>query len=329
MGLARRTTRVAAATVETIASAGACLRAGGLVAMPTETVYGLAADATSDIAVAGIFAAKGRPTFNPLIAHVLGVEQARTEGVFSVEAEKLAAAFWPGPLTLVLPVASACRISLLARAGLDTLALRVPSHETARALIESAGKPLAAPSANRSGRISPTTARHVLADLDGRIDWILDGGPSRHGVESTIVACLDAVPMLLRPGAIAREAIEAVLRTPLAVHADAGHAPIAPGRLASHYAPRARLRLDARDAGSDEAALDFAGALKRGSPVARLDLSPSGDLAEAASNLFAFLRALDETGARGIAAAPVPDRGLGTAINDRLKRAAAPREPRA
>jgi L-threonylcarbamoyladenylate synthase len=325
MAFTRRTTHVAPATAETIAAAAACLRAGGLVAMPTETVYGLAADATSDAAVAGIYAAKGRPTFNPLIAHVLDVAAARREGAFSHQAEKLAEAFWPGPLTLVAPAATNCRVSLLARAGLDTLAIRVPAHETARALIEAAGMPLVAPSANRSGRVSPTTAQHVLADLKGRIDWILDGGPSRHGLESTIVSCLAPGPTLLRPGAIAREAIEGVLQAPLAVGNESDRAPNAPGQLESHYAPRARLRLEAADVESDEAALDFAGALVANAAVARLDLSPSGDLVEAASNLFAYLRALDETGAPRIAAAPVPHRGLGVAINDRLKRAAAPR----
>jgi L-threonylcarbamoyladenylate synthase len=325
MAFTRRTTHVAPATAETIAAAAACLRAGGLVAMPTETVYGLAADATSDAAVAGIYAAKGRPTFNPLIAHVLDVAAARREGEFSREAEKLAEAFWPGPLTLVAPAAPSCRVSLLARAGLDTLAIRVPAHETARALIEAARTPLVAPSANRSGRVSPTTAAHVLADLEGRIDWILDSGPSRHGLESTIVACLGAEPILLRLGAIAREAIEGVLQASLAVRDQRGNAPNAPGQLESHYAPRARLRLEAADVESDEAALDFAGALAAGAALAHLDLSPSGDLFEAASNLFAYLRALDETGAPRIAAAPVPHRGLGAAINDRLKRAAAPR----
>jgi L-threonylcarbamoyladenylate synthase len=326
MAFTRRRTHVAPATAETIAAAAACLRAGGLVAMPTETVYGLAADATSDAAVAGIYAAKGRPTFNPLIAHVLDVAAGRREGAFSADADRLAEAFWPGALTLVLPAAPGCRVSLLARAGLDTLALRAPAHETARALIEAAGTPLAAPSANRSGRVSPTSAAHVLADLDGRIDWILDGGSARLGLESTIVACLNAVPTILRPGAIAREAIEDVLQAPLAVPADAGKAPTAPGQLESHYAPRARLRLEARDAASDEAVLDFAGVLA-GAGAQSLDLSPSGDLVEAASNLFAYLRALDETGVAGIAVAPVPHRGLGAAINDRLKRAAAPRGP--
>src|SRR5271157_1486924 len=215
MAFTRRTMHFAPATAETIAAAAACLRAGGLVAMPTETVYGLAADATSDKAVAGIFAAKGRPAFNPLIAHVLNAGAARREGILSPEAEMLAEAFWPGPLTLVVPAAAGCRVSLLARAGLDSLALRVPAHETARALIEAAGRPLAAPSANRSGRVSPTTAAHVLADLDGRIDWILDAGPSRHGLESTIIGCLGEAPVLIRPGAIPREAIEEALGAPV------------------------------------------------------------------------------------------------------------------
>lgn len=319
-------TRIETASPEAIAAAGRVLRAGGLVAMPTETVYGLAADATSDAAVARIYAAKERPAINPLIAHVLDIEAAREHGVFGSEAETLARAFWPGPLTLVLPVAPACRISLLARAGLDSVALRAPSHPVARALIEAAGVPLAAPSANRSGRVSPTTAAHVAADLDGRIDVILDGGPCRHGLESTIVACLGGAPQLLRPGAIAREAIGEALGSPLAA-AGARKQPNAPGQLASHYAPRAELRLGAASVQADEAALDFGGALKRGRPIARLDLSPSGDLVEAASHLFAHLRALDASGARRIAVAPIPTHGLGAAINDRLRRAAAPRGP--
>ena len=323
MATSRRTTHLAPASPETIAAAAACLRGGGLVAMPTETVYGLAADATSDAAIAGIFAAKGRPAFNPLIAHVLDIEAAREHASFGRDAERLAQAFWPGPLTLVLPVVSACRVSLLARAGLDTLALRAPAHPVARRLIEAAGVPLAAPSANRSGRVSPTTAAHVLADLDGRIDWILDDGPSRHGLESTIVACLNA-PALLRPGAVPREAIESALGSPLASAAPE-KAPSAPGQLDSHYAPRARVRLEAVRAEPDEAALDFAGALAGEAALARLDLSPSGDLVEAASNLFAHLRVLDASGARTIAAAPIPHRGLGIAINDRLRRAASPR----
>lgn len=320
-----RVTQRAAATPETIAAAAECLQRGGLVAMPTETVYGLAADATSDKAVAEIYAAKGRPAFNPLIAHVLGVEDAREHAGLDDAAERLASAFWPGPLTLVAPVAPACRVCLLARAGLDTLALRAPDHPVARALIEAAGRPLAAPSANRSGHMSATTADHVLADLDGRIDWVLDAGPSPHGVESTIVACLEAGPALLRPGAVPREAIEAALGGPLAEATAAGAAPNAPGQLRSHYAPRARLRLGARAVARDEAALDFGGALAGAASVARLDLSPAGDLVEAAARLFACLRALDAMGVGSIAVAPVPAQGLGAAINDRLRRAATPR----
>ena len=241
MSQPKRLTRVAPADPQAIAEAAACLNAGGLVAMPTETVYGLAADATNDRAVAAIYAAKGRPRFNPLIAHVAGAAAAAREGAFDDFARRLAEAFWPGPLTIVAPVAPTCQVSLLARAGLETVALRAPDHPTAQALIAAAGVPLAAPSANRSGRVSPTTAAHVAADLDGRIDWILDGGPARRGVESTIVACLGGRPRLLRPGALTRERIEAALGVALDEAAPGG-APIAPGQLASHYAPRARLQ---------------------------------------------------------------------------------------
>jgi L-threonylcarbamoyladenylate synthase len=324
MSSQRTETRLEPGSEPAILAAVACLHRGGLVAMPTETVYGLAADATSDYAVARLFEAKGRPAFNPLIVHVLGVAEARGEGVFSREAEILAEAFWPGPLTLVLPVTAGCTVSLLARAGLDTIALRAPAHETARALIEAAGIPLAAPSANRSGGVSPTTASHVLADLDGRIEMILDAGPSQHGLESTIVACLQASPALLRLGAITREVLEKRLGGPLR-SADMRSSPSAPGQLKSHYAPRARLRLNATDLEPYEAALDFGGALSEQRSVWRLDLSPSGDLVEAASNLFACLRALDERGPLRIAVAPIPGHGLGAAINDRLERAAAPR----
>jgi len=318
-------TRLAAASPASIADAAAALRAGGLVAVPTETVYGLAADATSDQAVAAIYAAKERPAINPLIAHVLSLERAREHAAFAPEAEKLARAFWPGPLTLVMPVAPGCRISLLARAGLDTVALRSPSHETARALIEAAGVPLAAPSANRSGRVSPTTAAHVVADLDGRIDWILDGGSCRYGVESTIIQVAGGRMALLRPGAIAREAIESALGSPIELGDGSQVKPNAPGQLTSHYAPNAELRLGAAGVRADEAALDFAGLLEQSAAGARLDLSPSGDLVEAASHLFSYLRALDAGGAARIAVAPIPDHGLGAAINDRLRRAAAPR----
>jgi len=320
-----RPTRIAPATPENIAAAAATLRAGGLVAMPTETVYGLAALATSDSAAAAIFAAKGRPSFNPLIAHFADAAAAAREADLDPRAARLMAAFWPGPLTIVAKVSASCRISLPARAGLDTVALRAPSHRIARALIEAVGEPLVAPSANRSGRVSPTRAEHVAADLQGRVDWILDDGPSPFGLESTIVACLGGTIRLLRPGAISREALEAALGE--AIPAAAGsetRAPTAPGQLASHYAPRTRLRLDAKSVGEGEAALDFGGVLA-GAAAARLDLSASGDLEQAAAQLFAHLRALDAIGAATIAVAPIPERGLGAAINDRLRRAAAPR----
>ena len=321
-----RATRIASATRENIEAAGASLRAGGLVAMPTETVYGLAALATSDAAVAAIYAAKGRPSFNPLIAHFAERDAAYGEAQFDARAKILAETFWPGPLTIVAP-APHSRVSLLARAGLDTLALRVPAHEVARALIAATGAPLVAPSANRSGRISPTCAEHVAEDLNGRIDWILDAGPTQHGLESTIVACLGGRARLLRPGAIERERLEAALGELVERDGANDAAPIAPGMLSSHYAPRAQLRLWARDVGSEEAALDFGGALAgrgRASGLA-LDLSPSGDLVEAAANLFAYLRRLDAEGVKAIAVAPLPSTGLGVAINDRLARAAAPR----
>ena len=322
----KRGTELIAADPEGIARAGAVLRAGGLVAMPTETVYGLAADATAANAVAALYAAKQRPAINPLIAHVLDIEAGMREAVFDAHARALAAAFWPGALTLVAPLAAQSRISALARAGLESVALRAPSNRVARALIAAAEGPLAAPSANRSGRVSPTTAAHVLDDLDGRIDLVLDGGSTNLGVESTIVACLGGAPRLLRHGAITREAIEAVLGFAV----DAGEpapdaAPLAPGLLASHYAPRAHLRLDARETSPDEAALDFGGTLIGGGAGAWLDLSPRSDLAEAAAQLFGHLRALDASGLATIAVAPIPAHGLGAAINDRLRRAAAPR----
>jgi L-threonylcarbamoyladenylate synthase len=317
-----RSTRVTPPDARAVAEAAAILMAGGLVGMPTETVYGLAGLATSDAAAAEIYAAKGRPTFNPLIAHFADSEAALREIRADAAAARLAAHFWPGPLTLVAPVAPDCRISLLARAGLDTLAVRVPGHATARALIAAVGQPLAAPSANRSGGVSPTSAAHVLADLDGRIELILDAGPCPLGVESTVLACLPDGVRLLRPGAVPREEIEAALGARLL---EAGaDAKASPGTLASHYAPRAALRLDAETAGDDEAVLDFAGRLSHARGP-RLDLSPSGDLRQAAAHLFAHLRALDDSGASCIAVAPLPLMGLGEAINDRLRRAAAPR----
>ena len=316
-------TRVFPADAGAIRQAAEILRGGGLVGMPTETVYGLAGLSTSDAAVAEIYAVKGRPTFNPLIAHFDNPAAAAREARFDPAAERLAERFWPGPLTLVAPAAAGCRISLLARAGLDTLALRVPGSEVARALIAAVGAPLAAPSANRSGRVSPTLAEHVRADLDGRIALVLDAGPCAFGVESTVVACLEEGPRLLRPGAVPREEIEALLGVAVP-DAAPGQTPAAPGALASHYAPRAALRLDATVPSPDGAALDFGAAFGL-RPRAYLDLSPRGDLKEAAANLFAYLRALDAAGAATIFVAPLPEHGLGAAINDRLRRAAAPR----
>jgi L-threonylcarbamoyladenylate synthase len=314
---------------DAVLRAAEMLRRGGLVAFPTETVYGLGADATRAEAVARIYAAKERPRFNPLIAHVASLDAARREGVFDESALALAARFWPGPLTLVVPAASQGRVSDLARAGLDSVALRVPAHPLAHALLERVGRPVAAPSANRSGRISPTTAAHVLAELDGRIDAVVDGGATQVGLESTIVACLGA-PRLLRPGGVPREALEAALGRPLLAPADEA-GPRAPGMLASHYAPRARVRLSARRIEPGEAALLFGPDRPPGLEQAHavLNLSESGDLAEAAARLFGHLRALDATGADVIEVAQIPENGLGEAINDRLRRAAAGRAPNA
>ncbi|MFD2250570.1 L-threonylcarbamoyladenylate synthase [Pseudochelatococcus lubricantis] len=318
------------ATPEGIARAAALLRAGRLVAFPTETVYGLGADATSGEAVAAIYAAKERPRFNPLIAHYPDVASAMRDGRFSDAARRLAQAFWPGPLTLVVPKSGDCRISDLASAGLDSVALRVPSHPVARALLAAAGVPVAAPSANRSGRVSPTSAAHVLGDLDGRIAAVIDGGETQVGVESTIVACLGERPVLLRPGGVPREAVSDVLgfavdEPAVGISANEG-APVAPGQLSSHYAPRAAVRMHASDVMPGEAALLFGPPLPGTEQAAAfLNLSERGDLAEAAARLFAYLRALDRPGIDSIAVAPVPDTGLGEAINDRLRRAAAPR----
>jgi L-threonylcarbamoyladenylate synthase len=305
-----------------IAEAARILRAGGLVAFPTETVYGLGADATDGRAVAGIYAAKGRPSFNPLIAHVGEPAEALLLGVFDRHAAALASAFWPGPLTLVVPMGREAGISDLARAGLDTIGLRVPSHPVARAVLSAVGRPVAAPSANRSGHVSPTAPDHVFADLDGRIDAVVDGGSTEVGVESTIVACLGDEPVLLRPGGVSRAEIEAVIGRPLAEAS--GGTTIAPGMLASHYAPNAAIRLDAAAPHAGEALLAFGPNAPAGA-VMTLNLSPSGDLAEAAANLFGHLRALDAAGAGRIAVMPIPRDGLGEAIRDRLARAAAPR----
>lgn len=323
-------TRLVDAGADSIAAAAGLLRAGQLVAFPTETVYGLGADASNAEAVARLYAAKGRPAFNPLIAHVPDLASAREEGDFNSDALALAGAFWPGPLTLVVPARPACRVSLIARAGLPTLGLRVPDHPVAQALLRAVARPVVAPSANSSGRISPTRAGHVMADLAGRIAAVIDGGPCRVGVESTIVACLDGEVRLLRPGGIPRASLEQVLGRPLAAGETQGgeaapHQPrLAPGLLASHYAPRARVRLNARRCEPGEAYLGF-GPLPDGLAGPALTLSEGGDLVEAAARLFDHLHALDALGVGAIAVAPIPDRDLGEAINDRLRRAAAER----
>jgi L-threonylcarbamoyladenylate synthase len=353
-------TQVLKAGALAVESAARVLAHGGLVAFPTETVYGLGADAGNGEAVARLYDAKGRPSFNPLIAHVADAAAAHRLARFDQAAERLAAAFWPGPLTLVLPKRAECPIAELTTAGLDTIAVRVPRHPVARHILNAFGRPVAAPSANRSGHVSPTTAAHVLADLRGRIELIVDGGPAPMGLESTIIACVDE-PTLLRLGALSRAAIEQVLALNepppgagfaaldlaaldlaaldlaaldlaaldlAAVDlADEDAALIAPGALRSHYAPRARLRLDAHRVEAGEALLAFGSAKIEGADDAALalNLSQRGDLIEAAARLFSHLRALDACGAATIAVMPVPAAGLGEAINDRLRRAAAPR----
>jgi L-threonylcarbamoyladenylate synthase len=323
-------TRVSRADAAAVGDAVHRLQAGGLVAFPTETVYGLGADATDGRAVARVYEAKGRPSFNPLIAHVIDLAAARALARFDADAEELAEAFWPGPLTLVLPKAAGCPIAELATAGLDSIAVRVPHHAVAQKILAAFKRPIVAPSANRSGHVSPTTAAHVLADLRGRIDLIVDGGATPVGVESTIVACLDG-PVLLRPGGLSRAAIEGALgrslADPPAGMASSDDAPLAPGMLASHYAPRTPVRLNADRVASGEALLAFGPKRIEGAENAKtaLNLSERGDLIEAAANLFSHLRALDAAGAKTIAVMPVPRDGLGEAINDRLARAAAPR----
>ncbi len=319
-------TRAALPDATAVADAARTLRAGGLVAFPTETVYGLGADAANGEAIARLYAAKGRPRFNPLIVHVPDIAAARRFGVFDPTAERLAAAFWPGPLTLVVPRAKDAAISELATAGLDTVALRAPAHPVAQQLLRAFGGTIVAPSANRSGHVSPTTAQHVAEDLSGAVDLILDGGATTIGMESTIVGCLGDHATLLRPGGVPRSEIEAVIGEALHEPATSA-APTAPGQLASHYAPRAGLRLAACEVRDGEALLAFGPATLPGArnACAVCNLSASGDLVEAAANLFAHLRALDAAGATTIAVMPVPNEGLGEAINDRLRRAAAPR----
>ena len=310
-------TRILSADADGYAAAAGIWRAGGLVAFPTETVYGLGADARDDMAVARIFEAKARPRFNPLIVHVDSVAAAQAHVVWSDAAEAVARAVWPGPLTLVLPLRDGSGLSTLVTADLPTLAVRVPGHPVARDLLAAFGGPVAAPSANPSGRISPTAAAHVLAGLGGRIEAVVDGGACPVGVESTILG-LAGDPVLLRPGGVPVEALEAVLGCAVPAQ-DASTAPTAPGQMRSHYAPGSPVRLGAEAARPGELMLGFG-------PVAGdLTLSARGDLVEAAANLFGHLHALDAKGAAGIAVAPVPEAGLGRAINDRLRRAAAPK----
>jgi L-threonylcarbamoyladenylate synthase len=310
------TIRLAARALD---QAAALLRAGELVAFPTETVYGLGGDATSDASVAAIFAAKGRPSFNPLIVHLSRADQAERFAQIDSRAALLMQRFWPGPLSLVLRRVPRCPISLLASAGLDTLALRVPAHPIALELLRLVDRPIAAPSANRSGRVSPTTADHVMSELDGHIAAILDSGPCRVGVESTVVDLSGRMPLLLRPGGVAMEELETLLG-PLALPS-AEDAPRAPGMLASHYAPSLPVRLNATSVGTSEALLAFGPDVPAGAKET-LWLSKSDNLDEAAANLFGMLRTLDRSDYSAIAVMPIPERGLGRAINDRLRRAA-------
>ena len=305
-----------------IAQAAGILRSGGLVAFPTETVYGLGADATDDRAVARVFEAKNRPGFNPLIVHVPGADEARRLVEWTGEAQALAERFWPGPLSLVLPRLPDCPVSRLAGAGLWTLAVRAPRGGTATRLLEETGRPVAAPSANPAGAVSPTRAEHVLDALGEAVDLVLDDGPCAVGIESTVVDLCGERPALLRPGGLPTEEIEALVG-PLAIPGDTD-APRSPGRLASHYAPALPLRIDAGGPGPGEALLSFGRDAPSGAAVER-NLSPSGDPVEAAANLFAALHELDRSGCSGIVAMPLPETGLGCAIMDRLRRAAAPR----
>jgi len=309
-----------------IARAAELLRAGELVAFGTETVYGLGADATNAYAVAAVFEAKSRPRFNPLILHYPDADSAFADVEASDLARRLAAMFWPGPLTLVLPRSEASRVTLLASGGLDTLAVRVPAHPTALAVLRAVARPVAAPSANRSGQVSPTTVAHVLSELEGRIAAVLDSGPCPVGVESTVLDLTSARPVLLRPGGVTLEAIDAAIG-PVGTGKPVSR-PRSPGMLASHYAPALPVRLNARCVAADEALLAFGPPLAGAGATAQLSLT--GCLVEAAANLFASLRALDDAGKnhtlRAIAVMPIPETGLGVAINDRLRRAAAPRQ---
>ena len=311
---------------KSIKSAGDRLRSGQLVAFPTETVYGLGADATNDHAVRSVFAAKGRPQSNPLIVHVPDAEGAAKLTRFDDRAVSLAAAFWPGPLTLVLERAADCPVATRVSAGLSTIAVRAPNHAVAQAVLKATGRPLAAPSANPSGRLSPTTAEHAAEGLDGGSVMILDGGPCTVGIESTVLAVDEDTPIVLRPGAVSAGALADVLGHPVELSASAvaiGPAR-SPGTMASHYAPRAKLRLNANAVAGDEGLLAFGAGAPPGAAITR-NLSDAADLGEAAERLYRYLREIDQSGVRVIAVAPIPSTGIGAAINDRLDRAAAPR----
>ena len=308
------------ATSDTIAEAARLIRAGRLVAFPTETVYGLGADATNGEAVAAIFAAKGRPEFNPLIIHLAGILDAEKLVQFDDRARAVAAAFWPGPLSLILPRTETCPVNLLAGAGLRTLAVRVPAHPTAQALVKAAATPIAAPSANRSGEVSPTSAAHVVASLGDAVDLIVDDGPCEIGLESTVLDLSQPEPMILRPGVISEDDLEPLVGK-LATSEGQSAAPRSPGLLLRHYATRIPLRMMASAVAENEALLAFGPDPLKGAKITE-NLSRRGDFLEAASNLFAMMRILDRPDCAGIAVMPVPDNGIGRAINDRLQRAA-------
>lgn len=309
--------RLVSFTDETTEEAAALLRAGALVSFPTETVYGLGANALDDTAVAGIYAAKNRPSFNPLIVHVPDIETARRDAHFSDLAERVAAALWPGPLSLVLPRTKDCPLSKLVSAGLDTVAIRVPASAPARRLLVAARVPVAGPSANKSGQLSPTEARHVADGFGDEVALVLDGGACVVGLESTVLDLSTETPTLLRAGGVTHEALEEVIAAPVAVAGVDDTAPKSPGMMSRHYAPRTPLRMNASEVKRGEALLGFGG-----SKGAVEDLSPAGDLVEAAANLFRMLHELDGGGYAGIAVVPIPESGLGRAINDRLRRAA-------
>jgi L-threonylcarbamoyladenylate synthase len=317
-------TRLLPATFANIAEAGRVLQAGRLVAFPTETVYGLGGNALDDHAVAAIYEAKNRPDFNPLIVHVPSLAAAADFARVTDEATMLAQKFWPGPLTMILPRLKDCKLSLLLSAGLDTVAIRVPNHPVAERLLQACGLPLAGPSANPSGRISPTCPEHVIDGLGGKVDVVLDGGPCRIGIESTVLDLSAGEPVILRPGGILAEEISAVLGLEVDWRQNAAaeaHGYKSPGQLTSHYAPRLPVRLNAHAAEPGEILLGFGPS----APASSHNLSPAGDLTEAAANLFGALRSADRPEHRGIAVMPIPETGLGLAINDRLRRAAAPR----